>query len=148
MRRSHTQNSIYFKFSCYDWPENYYSGIFKITEEGCKFRFKFKITDPIWRLYTYTFSRENQGFWSGKHENYYSMSVWGITTNLITSLNSAIENPILQSHTWCFDRIYIIPYSFVRNILKDFSPLVILFFFLRFELKFIGIYFFDDIYSF
>ena len=61
--------------------------------------------------------------WYGKRENYYSMSVWGITTNLIANLDSAIENPSLQSHTWFFDRIHIIPYSFVRNILKGFSHL-------------------------
>ena len=36
---SYTQNSINFEFSCYDWPENYYSRNFKIIEDGCKFRF-------------------------------------------------------------------------------------------------------------
>ena len=58
--------------------------------------------------------------------------------NLITNLNSAIENPILQSHTSCFHRILIIPYSFVGNILKGFSNLSCWksFFFLTFRIKF------------
>ena len=124
------------------------------------------MTDPIWRShnlktvlnsdfnlrwriqyggYIYVF-RESQGFWCGKCENYYP-SVWRITTNLIANLNSAIENPILQSHTWCFDRIHIIPYLFVRNILKRFPHLSChKSFFQRFELIFIGIYIFDDIF--
>ena len=47
----------------------------------------------------YTFSRKkNRRFSFSKLENYYS-SVLGITTNSITNLNSAIENPIVRSHT-------------------------------------------------
>ena len=55
--RSHTQNSINFEFCCYDRSENYYSGIFKITENGCKLRFGY---DESNMAAIYTFSRENQ----------------------------------------------------------------------------------------
>ena len=34
-----TQNSINFTVSYYDWSETY-SGIFEMTEDGCKFRFR------------------------------------------------------------------------------------------------------------
>ena len=114
--RSQTQNSINFEVPCYDWPENYYSGIVKITEDGCKFRLWF---DGSNIAAIYTFSRKNQGFWSGKFDNYYS-SVWGISKNLFTNLESAFENPILRSHTWCFDRTHMNEYSFVWNIHKGF----------------------------
>ena len=46
-----------FEFSCYDWLENYNSGIFEITEDGCKFRF---CDDGSNMAVIYTFSRENQ----------------------------------------------------------------------------------------
>ena len=49
--RSHTLNLINFESSCYDWPANYYSEIFKITDDGCKFQFQFEMMDPIWRPY-------------------------------------------------------------------------------------------------
>ena len=117
----HTQNSLNFEFSCYDWPENYYSEIFKFTEDSCKFRFQFEMTDPIWRSYIRFFIKIRR-FWSGKPENFYS-SVWEITMNLMTNLNSAIDNLILRTRTWCSDKIHIIPYSFVRNILEGFSHL-------------------------
>ena len=63
------------------------------------------------------FPVKTRRFRSSKLENYYSI-VWEITKNLITNLNSAIENPILHSHTWCFDRVLIIPYSFAWKIHK------------------------------
>ena len=36
--RSHTQNSIIFLFFHYDSAKNYYSAIFEVPENGCKFR--------------------------------------------------------------------------------------------------------------
>ena len=114
--RLHTQNSINLEFSCYK-PENYYSGILDITEDG--------LLNQILR------SRIQYGFWSDNLENYYS-SVWGIATNLIKNRNSAIiGNLLLRSHTWFFYGIHIIPYSFVWKIHKGFftSFLSNLFFF-------------------
>ena len=135
--RSHTQNSINFEFSCYDWS--------KLWDFEDHWRW-FEIQILIWdngssMAATYTFSRENQRFYSGKRENY-QLSVWEITTNLITNPNSAIENPILQSHTWYFDIIHLNPYSFVWNIRNGFPHLSCQIIFWRFELKFIGIYLF------
>ena len=46
-----------FLFHYYDWPKNYYLGIFKITEGGCKFRFS---DDETNMAAIYKFSRENQ----------------------------------------------------------------------------------------
>ena len=144
--RSHSQNSINFEFSCYDWRENYHLGTCEITEKVINS--DFEMTDPIYRPYI-RFPVKIRRFWSGKLEKYY-WSVWGITTKLITNLNSAIENPILRSHSWRFHRIHIILYSFVfERFIKGFSHLSCHKSSLgQFELKFIGIYFSDDIYSF
>ena len=77
-----------------------------------------EITDLICRPYI-RFLVKIKRFLSGKLENCYS-SIWEITTNLITNLHSEIKNPILRSHTWCFDRIHIILYSLVWKILEGF----------------------------
>ena len=147
IRRSYTQNSINVEFSRYE-----FSGLTTITQ-GFSRSLKtvvnsdFEMTDPIRRPYI-RFPVKIRKFSSGKLENFYS-SVSGITMQLITNLNSAIENSILQSHIWCFDRIHIIPYSFVWKIHKSFSHYFChKSFFWRFELTFVGIYFFNDIYFF
>ena len=76
-----------------------------------------EMTNPIWRSYI-RFTVKIRRFWSGKLKNYYS-SVWEINTNLIINLNSDIENPKLRSHSWCFDKIHITPYSIVWKIHKE-----------------------------
>ena len=65
-----SQNLINFEFSCYDLPENYYLGVFEITENGFV-NSDFEMTGPIWRPYI-RFRVKIRRFSSGKLENYYS----------------------------------------------------------------------------
>ena len=124
--RSHTQNFINFEFSCYDWPENYYSGIIKITEDGYKSRFSFETIDPIWRSYIrFPVKIKDSGLVNFVKleylRNYYEIDYKSKLSN--RKSNIAVS--------------YVFRIFFVIN-----------HFLLGFELKFIGIYFFENINSF
>ena len=56
MAVKYTKFNKFWIFFSYDCPENYYSGIFKITEDDCKFRF---CDDESNMAAIYTFSSEN-----------------------------------------------------------------------------------------